>query len=69
MIRLLRHSGDVSERWIAARWIMTSTGYRHLGGLRLPTGVTIRWRLGKSEFGQVHTCIESAAFTAAAAQP
>ena len=33
--RLLRYSGEVPERWIAARWIMTRTDYQLLDGLRL----------------------------------
>lgn len=67
--RLLRYSGDVPERWIAARWIMTRTDYQLLDGLRLPTRMTVHWRLGESEFEQVRARIESVAFTPPAPQP
>ena len=65
--RLLRYSGEVPERWIGARWIMTRTDYQDMGGLRLPTRMAVHWRLGESEFEQVRARIESVAFTPAVA--
>lgn len=60
--RLLRFSGDVAERWVPARWVMTRGNYREMAGLRLPTTMSVRWVLGKTEFEQVRETIEAVRF-------
>ena len=68
--RLLRYSGDVPERWIAARWIMTRTDYQPMAGLRLPTRMGVRWRLaGGEEFEQVRARITEVQLAPGPAQP
>lgn len=51
--RLLRYSGDVRERWVSARWVMTRGDYRDIGGLRVPTTMSVSWQLPGGDFEQV----------------
>lgn len=63
--RKLRFSGDVAERWVPARWVMTRGNYREMAGLRLPTTMSIRWVLGGGEFEQVREVIDEVVFETA----
>lgn len=72
--RLLRYSGDVAERWVPARWVparwvMTRTDYQPLGGMRLPTRMTVRWRLAEGDFEQVRARIDAVQFSPEVPQP
>lgn len=51
--RMLRYNGDVAERWVAARWIMVRGEYREVGGLRVPTLLSVRWQFPGGVFEQV----------------
>lgn len=62
--RLLRLSGQVAERWVPARWVMTRGNYREMAGLRLPTSMSVRWVLPQGEFEQVRQTIETVRFDA-----
>lgn len=60
--RLLRYSGDVAERWIPARWVMTRSDYREQERLRLPTRMSVSWRLPGGEFEQLRAAVETVSF-------
>jgi hypothetical protein len=51
--RLLRFSGDVPQRWVGARWVMTRSDYRPFGALRVPTTMSVSWLMPEGEFEQV----------------
>lgn len=51
--RMLRFNGDVRERWVNARWVMTRGDYREFGGLRVPTTMSVTWQLPGGDFEQV----------------
>jgi hypothetical protein len=51
--RLLRFAGDVPQRWVGARWVMTRSDYRPLGALRVPTTMSVTWQLPDGDFEQV----------------
>jgi hypothetical protein len=51
--RLLRFAGDVPQRWVGARWVMTRGDYRPFGALRLPTAMSVRWLMPDGDFEQV----------------
>lgn len=60
--RLLRFSGDVPERWVQATWRMERGEYRELGGLRLPTTMSVRWVFPSGEWEQVRARIDDVRF-------
>ncbi len=51
--RMLRYNGDVAQRWIPARWVMTRGDYRDIGGVRVPTTMSVSWVLPGGEYEQV----------------
>lgn len=51
--RMLRYNGDVRERWVGARWVMTRGDYREMSGLRVPTSLTVSWQFPGGEYEQV----------------
>jgi len=53
--RMFRYSGDVAERWVSARWVMTRGDYREFGGLRVPTTMSVSWVLPGGEYEQVRS--------------
>ncbi len=53
--RLLRFTGDVAQRWVAARWIMKRGDYKSFGSLRVPTTMSVTWVLPDGEFEQVRS--------------
>lgn len=63
--RLLRFSGDVPERWVPARWVMIRGDYRSMGGLRVPTTMSVSWQMPEGEFEQVRATTGSIDFDVA----
>ena len=51
--RLLRFTGNVPQRWVGARWVMTRGDYRSFGNLRVPTVMSVTWVMPDGEFEQV----------------
>lgn len=51
--RMLRYSGDVRERWVPARWVMTRGDYQPMAGLRVPTRLSVSWQFPGGEYEQV----------------
>jgi hypothetical protein len=67
--RLLRFSGDVPQRWVAARWVMTRSDYRPFGALRVPTAMSVTWLMPEGEFEQVRARTIAVDFDNAAPYP
>lgn len=51
--RMLRYNGDVRERWVSARWVMTRGDYLPVAGLRVPTRLSVSWLFPNGEYEQV----------------
>lgn len=51
--RMLRYNGDVAERWVGARWVMTRSDYREFAGLRVPTSMVVSWEFPTGPYEQV----------------
>jgi hypothetical protein len=51
--RMFRYTGNVPERWVSARWVMTRSDYRTFGALRVPTAMRVSWKLPGGEFEQL----------------
>ena len=67
--RLLRFSGDVPQRWVGARWVMTRSDYRPFGALRVPTTMSVTWLMPEGEFEQVRARTIAVDFDTAAPYP
>ena len=64
--RLLRFTGDVPQRWVGARWVMTRGDYRPFGALRVPTTMSVTWQLPEGDFEQVRAKTTAVDFDTAA---
>jgi hypothetical protein len=64
--RLLRYTGEVPQRWVPARWVMTRSDYRVFGPVRVPTRMSVRWLLPGGEFEQVRATTQTLEFDVAA---
>ena len=67
--RLLRFSGEVPQRWVGARWVMTRGDYRAFGAQRVPTTMGVSWQLPEGDFEQVRARTTVVDFDTAAPYP
>lgn len=67
--RLLRFTGEVPQRWVGARWVMTRVDYRAFGALRVPTTMSVSWQMPEGEFEQVRAKTIAVDFDTAAPYP
>lgn len=51
--RMFRYTGDVPQRWVSARWVMTRGDYREFDGLRVPTTMTVSWQMPTGAYEQI----------------
>lgn len=65
--RLLRFTGEVAQRWVPARWVMTRGDYRRMGALRVPTTMSVTWILPGGAFEQVRATTQALEFDVPAA--
>lgn len=67
--RLLRFAGEVPQRWVGARWVMTRGDYQPFGALRLPTVMSVSWLMPDGDFEQVRAKTIAVDFDTAAPYP